>query len=384
MSSDTPRAVGIRCPRCGAPLEITPESILVVCKYCGYPYWTNQAYIYPIHVVPSYSESAHKFFEAWLKMDRDMRKIASRVVLKQVQTTYVPAYLVDSYASTDYYGKLRVNLEKRIKKKNSRGETYVEIKRKSVVVTVNGHFEKEYHIDIIARRAVDKTIVDPLLTHFREDYNKRYVIPQPLARVDWNKIKGEVLSAEIPPKDAESYARDETCDRLISDVIDEMERKAKKKAARRNPGWTPTSASVLEKKIPCNIEKFQMSPLILIPYITVLYDYGGKLYKAVFSGWDGMRVWGEEPILPTQRLLYYTVGLISTGLLAFIGSAATIGALESGSDPMIGLGFLLVGFLVNGKFASQSIKGARIEKIEKKKKYDEDLIERMIEWLFKW
>ncbi|MCE4625568.1 MAG: zinc ribbon domain-containing protein [Desulfurococcales archaeon] len=384
LSSDAPRTVGIRCPRCGAPLEITPESILVVCKYCGYPYWTSQAYVYPIYIVPSYSEHASRFFESWLKTDKDMRKIASRVVLKQVQTTYVPAYLADSYTSTDYYGKLRVRLEKRVTKKDSEGNTYTEIRRKSVTVTVDGHFEKEYQINIVARRSVDKTIVDPILSHFREDYNNRYVTPQPLARADWSKIKGDVLSAEIPPKDAESYARDETCDMLISDVIDGMRRKAKKIAERRNPGWRATSADVLEKKIPCNIEKFQMSPLMLVPYIVALYDYGGKIYKAVFSGWDGMRVWGEEPILPTQRLLYYTAGLTSTGLLAGLGSAILISAIKSGSDPLIGIGLLLVGLLVNGKFASLSIKGARIEKIDDKKKEKESASERLIEWLVKW
>lgn len=43
-----------RCERCGAPLEVSPETIIAVCPYCGYPnHISGNIKTENIYIVPS-------------------------------------------------------------------------------------------------------------------------------------------------------------------------------------------------------------------------------------------------------------------------------------------------------------------------------------------
>ncbi len=354
MSSASGAAGAFRCQRCGAPLEVTPETIVAVCPYCGFPNWTVQAYVHPIELVAAQARRGREFFERYLSTDRDMVGIRDRIVLKSLETIYVPVYFVDVAVRSHYRGRATVVLEKIVVKE--KGE--VETKTRMVTVYVEGDFASTFNLDVVARRFVDETVLEPLIKHYRQTRPTS----KPIGEVNWDEVKGTVLSSEIPPDDAGSIARDRACEQARSIVESRMRDEASEKAAIMHPGWTPVSVDWEYKRIPCRSRVTSISPIILIPYILAVYAFEGKHYKTVFAGWDGTRVYGEEPITSGRRTLYFTSTIISS-LLAGAG----IGLLLAGvTDAQILGGLLMAGAGVYGAYslAGKAVADVRIEEEE--------------------
>ncbi len=356
-------AVGLRCPRCGAPLEITPESILVVCKQCGYPVWTQQAYMHPIVVVPAHVESSSKFFRLWIERDDDIRPIRDKVRLKSFEVVYVPIYFTRVHAESRYYARTTVTLTRVKVYTDSRGNVRTKTETRTVNISVSGFHEKDYEIDIVARRSVDVRLVKPLIDYYKESKGKEGIKEVPIAEVEWSKIRGEVLASEITPQDAMSYARDQACDTLYKEVEKKIKDQARNKAAAEYPGWVPSIVTVNYSKIPCNAENKFLSPITLLPLVINVYSYEGKIYKVAFAGWDGRKILSEEPIKPTSRIAMYLGSLFSAGLLGGGGVAAAYIASQGGGAGTLALGAISFLLGLGGSYflAKESLKDVRIE-----------------------
>ena len=342
-----------RCQRCGAPLELTPETIVAVCEYCGFPNWTGQAYVYPIEIVPARSREAYQIFQRYLDQDPDMRGLRDKVNLKAVDTIYIPLYVAQVHAMARYFGVAIVTMTRTRIVKTSRG-TEVRTETRQVQVTVRGTNEGDYEIPLVARRVVDKTMVDPLISY----YMKTRPSSTPIAQVDWEEVKGSVLASEVPPQDAQVWARDEACDRLQEDTEKKMADEARKRAMAMSPGWVPTTVSWASKRIPCLAENKWLSPITLVPMIVAYYSYAKSLYKAAFAGWDGAKVYAEEPLTPGQRALYAGGMILSSGLLGGAGAAVLAGAGDAG----IGAFMLLAALAGSYYLGKKVVADVRVEK----------------------
>jgi len=346
-------AAAARCQRCGAPLELTPETIVAVCEYCGFPNWTSQAFIHPIELVPARSGEAYKFFQRYLETDPDMRALRGGVSLRSVDTVYVPLYVAHVEATARYYGVATVTVTRTRVVRTSSG-TQVKTETRQVTVTVSGSVTKDLEVPLVARRVVDRTLVDPLVSY----YMKTRPSSTPIANVDWEEVKGTVLASEVTPKDAEVWARDEACDRLQEEVEKRMEEEAREKAMVVSPGWVPSLVVWSSKRIPCKAENKSLSPILLVPMIVAYYSYAKSLYKVAFAGWDGAKLYAEEPLTPSQRAVYAGGMMLASGLLGGAGAALLAGA----GDALLGLLLLLGGLGASYYLGSRAVADVRVEK----------------------
>lgn len=77
-----------KCERCGAPLEVSPETIIAVCPYCGYPNHisgnikTENIYIVP----PSLDKNtiAQSFWKR-VEKDFDLRRIKDDIQIVGIE-----------------------------------------------------------------------------------------------------------------------------------------------------------------------------------------------------------------------------------------------------------------------------------------------------------
>jgi len=342
-------AEAYRCERCGAPLDVTPETIVAVCKYCGHPNWIDKSAAHTVMIVPGSYGRGREYFERYLEKDWDMRGLRGKIRIKSIDMVYVPFYTAWLSLQSRYYGVAEVTLERIVTRDK---ETYTETRTETV--TVSGVHEIDDVEAILARRAAERTHIDPLLSHYLKTRPK----DMPLEKVEWDQVKGEVLAGEISPRDALGIAKDRGCEKLHDSTLKRMESEAKDAAQNQAPGfgWFAVDVSWISTRIPCKVLKQEVSPLRLIPYYDIVYSYEGKLYRTVIAGWDGERVYGEEPITAGRRALYYT-GVLAGSLLGGAG----LGVLAVGANPLGGLALFAAGAILSYYSAGKTLADVRVE-----------------------
>jgi hypothetical protein len=84
----------LRCEHCGAPLEVTPEDIIVVCSYCGYPNAYDKIFaeenVFFVESLPK-GEILLSSNER-VKRDRDFAGIRNKVKVVKIEGMYVPLW----------------------------------------------------------------------------------------------------------------------------------------------------------------------------------------------------------------------------------------------------------------------------------------------------
>ena len=345
MASDT---VMFRCARCGAPLDVSPETIVAVCNSCGYVNWFIDTGRTSIEMLPVERASLQGIFEKIASSDKDLSKLGS-IKLREASIYYVPSYFADVHTETKYSGRAEVTLRKEEceyyeEYNEETGETEekeeCETVRDRVEVSVAGYFSSDYPIDIVARRNIYSPAVSELMERYRASKSQLISRTIPLEKVDWKRVKGVVLSGEISPAEAETIARDLGCERLFEEVGSKMRREAEEKAlGTKGSEWSVESVTWLEKRIPCKATNKSISPLILIPYIRMVYEYEGSSYNIYASGWDGAPLLIEKPVTKMERAKNY---LVATGIAGVLGGLGG-GLVAMAGDPTWAGLFLLLG-----------------------------------------
>lgn len=349
-----------KCQRCGAPLDISPETIVAICPYCGYPNWINRAFAHPIVVVPGKARGLDRVFYDWLSVDEEMKHLKNKVILKNIEMIYIPVYYVSVSASSHYRGKATVTLTRTRVIKTDKG-TRTEVQTKYISVYVSGDYRDSYTIPLVARRAADRKIIDPLIEYYYDFLKKEESLQVPIEKVNWEEIKGQVLAPEIGPRDAEDYARDQACEIMYKEVENRMNNEARERAALMSPGWIPTFVSWHYKIIPCRSKINNITPIILLPMIHAYYTYQRRLYRAAFAGWDGRKVYSEEPVTQGARIISYIGALFASGILGGAGLAG----IYLGGEAAIAGGIGLVAGLAGSYFLTkEALKDVEVEELE--------------------
>ncbi|WP_456421720.1 hypothetical protein [Thermococcus sp.] len=322
-----------KCERCGAPLEVSPETIVAVCHYCGFPnHITGNLKTEDMFLVPSLSKG--QIAEAfWRNVERDfdLRRIKNSIQIIEIEGHYAPYWVGEVHVEgrVDY----TVIEEECETYTDSRGGTRTRCR------TVEKHYSDyvDETLNLIgsARRQVESFGVTDIVRHYSKTRPKEKRLLD-LDESQWEKLKLEVLNTEMDEEQARLMMREDAIDVIRNrysakaDRIDRFEVKANE---------------------PRNIR------LLLLPMWTVYYKFENSIFHAVFAGWDGKRVASTEPMTALRRVEY--LGGVALGIL--IGAVGGAYGANSGAFALTGITIGL-GSVLSGYFGLKVLEGQRVER----------------------
>gem|GEM_PF-523498 len=353
MSDVVEVAEAFKCRGCGAPLDVSPETIVAVCSYCGYPNWIREDLREDIFVVKGLDD--RRIIEkAWerVRRDRDLRRIANMISFGKPYLIYLPYYFIHVEAEADYSGRVLVRVHRCSGSgKNRRCWT------ESHIVHVSGKYGPyKATYPILGRKGVKAFSAQALGLYYLRNPGKPEVLKEDtLGKSRFRRI----LIVEIDRGTAMDIALDEHLDTLREKVVERMKEEARARVMFRG---TIVGTTILSKKItPKNI-RIRASKIILIPMYIIPYNYRRGVYRLFLSGWDGETIVAEEPMNTLQRLLWGVAGTTLSGLLG--GGGSLLLFTSFGEDPtLMGIGGLAIaiGGFISWYSIKMAIRPVRVE-----------------------
>lgn len=318
----------LRCRNCGAPLEVSPETIAIVCSYCSYLNWIREDIKDEVLVVKPLRDKDILEKVRGFVSRQGLGDVFSPSNLSKSVTILAPFYFVDVSAEADYNGIVAVDIRRCVGSRNQK-KCWTETHK----VRVSGVYGPTKDvIPISGRRGADVLSIKALAYR----YKKNKVDATSLAALELDKgIWKNILSIEIDRKTALDIAIDSHLDIVRKTIETTMRREAERRASARG---TVVSSRIIWKRITPRNVKAVTSPPILLPMCILTYKYGDEVYRAVVCGWDGDVMVLERPMKKMDRILWGTAAALSSGVSG--GLAASM--LVAGSDVGIGVGILLI------------------------------------------
>lgn len=298
-----------RCKYCNAPLDVSLETIAIVCSYCGSFNWVKEEYKDVVLVVKPMRDK---------DVLENIRVFASKKGLGEIFrpsniskniVVLIPFYFVDVSAEAKYSGKVNVYVEKCVSSRNQR-KCWTEV----VGVHVNGVYGPVKDvIPVLGRRGVGGISAKALA--YRYVVDKVEAVPLSSSELDKNTLKN-ILSIEVEKKTALDIAIDAHLDRLRKTV----ENIIKNEAERKVSGNVVNSRIVWKKITPVNVNAVSSQPTLLPMYV-INYKNMGEIYRVIACGWNGNVIVLEKPMKKIDRILWGTTASLTSG---FTGGLAAI------------------------------------------------------------
>lgn len=283
----------MNCRYCGAPLELGPDSVVVVCRYCGTANFTESD-MGQVFVAPTLTSSdiLKKAVERTRK-DLNLRWRMSDIKFNtSPDLTYLPYYFVNVELYADYVAKVIATSQKR-----------------RYVLRVSGTVRLSDTVPLLARRSTWGRSGEVLGRY----YLKR---PPPLATLseatEWAS-RGVFLAAEYNKEEAKNKA----VRVLLKRLEEEVNRDALSKARlRAGPSYT---LRVIDRVVDYVVTRLEASELTYLPMWTALYLYRDSHYRYYIAGWDGAVMLAEKPVFVEHRIAYFlTTAIVSGSVGAFV------------------------------------------------------------------
>ena len=199
----------LKCKNCGAPLEPTPEDIIIVCPYCGFPNAYDELFekgnVYFVDSVPK-KEILRLFWER-MRKDKDFIGLRSKIQVVKIEGAYIPLW----FAKVRAWGYVQY-------------ETHEERNGKEEAVIKFKDIDDHYIVCLSGRRGVYDIAVEELTKKLQ----KGYIISQnmietlgskiqlqPLKNLSiekWESLKLEFLNVEFGISEAKEVALDSASD----------------------------------------------------------------------------------------------------------------------------------------------------------------------------
>lgn len=299
-------AVSYRCPNCGAAIELNPEAIIYVCKYCG---WSGDIFgknlkIYAWPTLPRQS------------VEQLVKRFTGGAKIVEADLKYVPYWI--------FKASLTVNYAAKVVYKVKRGKKYV--RREA---NVGEKFEKEIVYPLVAR--LNAEFYGDLEMQGNVEYNFRKKPPKEVTSQEARNIAPYVLSPEI--------SRDEAKEIIVDKLEDVGLNIAKDRAKSRFSNVESVHVYYYEPEI-----RVSDPILVMAPYWFIIYKSKGGIYSGAFSGIDGDLLKLEVPITPAERLVrllgaWLVAALTGLGVEFFLNTSSS--GKESIIIAVIGLGSAL-------------------------------------------
>ncbi|MGC8583865.1 MAG: hypothetical protein ACP5MH_09060 [Thermoproteus sp.] len=322
-----------RCSYCGAPLDVTPDSVLVVCQYCGRP-----------NLVVSGVDTGGISAVPTLNSDEIARRAvaAARRELKLKSATfgdpdlyYLPYYFASVEMAASYRARVRVTY--------SSGKTTV-----TRTVDVSGSLNYSATIPVLARRAVAGIATEKLAQHYLSTKPQT----KPLDQIELGyRTSKAFLAAEFGRDRARGIAMRDAVDDLLARVDKDAGERALK-ALRLHSART----AVLDKTVDYQVGEFDLSPLTYLPAWLVPYTVDEAQYHMAFAGWDGELLAALEPITVSSRLRSIVGSVLASGVLAGIGGIALP------QNPLVGAVFLFFGAGISAAIGKNVVASFKVKK----------------------
>lgn len=271
-------AVSYRCPGCGAPVELNPEAVIYVCKYCG---WAGDVFGKKIELY------------TWKPVDESVAvstvlRIAGRGKPTGVVLRFVPYWVFRVKARVEYGARVVYEVER--EKRRVRREKDVE-----------GVFEASLTYPLTARLNTEFYGDEEMATNVAYNLDKRP--PVSLEVTLAKRIAPRVLAPEVSREEAEKMVRDS-----VEDIMAERaKRHAMSKVMRAKEAYL--------YKFRCDVELGD-AKLVLAPYWFITYEKKGSAFSGAISGIDGDLLRMELPVSPIERALRLAGSWIVAALTA--------------------------------------------------------------------
>ncbi|WP_258084607.1 zinc ribbon domain-containing protein [Thermococcus thermotolerans] len=282
----------LRCERCGAPLDVTPEDIIVVCPYCGYPNSYDKIFteknVFFVESLPK-KEILRLFWER-VGQDRDYIGLRGKVEIAKIEGFYVPLW----FGKVEGHGYVRfVDYEKEGNKKKR--------------VVRYREFEDNPLVCVPARRGVYDIAVETLAKKFeRAGYitfkeiknTLKYMMePKPIAELTpsrWESLELEFLNTDFGKEQAKLALLDRA-----SDLAKEKH--------------VPKDTEIKSFGFGGEVEDFA---LVFYPLWKVYYDIEGGTYFVAYDGHKGKEVLALEPVRVWRKVAYALAALVGVTVAA--------------------------------------------------------------------
>ncbi len=291
----------LKCRRCGAPLDASPEDIIIVCPYCGFPNSFDEIFgesnTFFVESLPE-KEVIRRFRER-MKKDRDFTGARDKISIVKVEGFYIPLWFgrvkATGYVRYEVYEK-RGSEKRRVIRHRKFSET--------LVVCASG------------RRSVYDVALEELTRKMERGYISLEDLKQTLSSKieikplkelgveEWEGLKLDFLNTEFGRKRAEEILLDRASD------------KAKEL-------YVPEDNEVLSFSFSGEVEDFA---LVSYPVWRIYYDFEGGTYFVAYDGHTGKEIVALEPMRIWRKAGYLVMaaaGVVIAGFFAaLVGNAA--------------------------------------------------------------
>lgn len=289
----------LKCKNCGAPLEPTPEDIILVCPYCGFPNAYDELFekgnVYFVDSVPK-KEILRLFWER-MRKDKDFVGLRGKIQVVKMEGAYIPLW----FAKVRAWGYVKYEI---YEKKDGKKRTVIKL----------NEFEDNYLVCISGRKSVYDIAVEELtkklqkgyiiLQDIRETLNPKVKL-QPLKNLSvevWENLKLEFLNVELSREEAERVVLDKSSDMAKSFHV-------------------PEEGKLLAFNFGGEVEDMI---LIFYPLWKVYYDIEGGTYFVAYDGHRKREILALEPNRIWRKissLIAAVCGVAIVGLFsAFFGN----------------------------------------------------------------
>jgi hypothetical protein len=348
MAVEAEQSLVLKCPTCGASIAISPEDLVVTCKFCGETMEAGGKKIPNHQMLPSQESSA---IQANIKEFLKKNKIKEGASIDEVKASYIPWWLVPFSSQTHFYGVQNgtVTRQKTETYKDSEGKMRTRTVSYSVPVykPEEGDFSRSGRENVIARKHT---------VFYGFDKFASTIFLENIEPFDFQKVKkheAEFINAEVDAHEAQqdAYGRVENENRAIA-------------------------ASKVSKLVRCDSKvTLQYPTYVHAPLWTARYKFQGKVYKVSAAGDTGKVVKGEVPLTLGRRVTNLVIGLVMMtigGIVADI-SATNFMTVTDGEFwliiAIIGLVVMAISFMFTSTaFRMQLEKSDRIKRPPKKAK----------------
>lgn len=282
-----------QCTTCGAVFAISPEDVVITCKYCGATFDVEGKKVPDHQMLPTLKEKAIKenTIKFLQKHEGVTRALDKQAVVEEVKLNYIPYWVCPFKSNTHYFGVKRSTVTRTRRVSDGRGGTRTETYTVPIYRPEEGDFQRYGREKVIAR----KHTAFYGFTNFEKKL-KLDIIEE----FDFKKIKSlnaEFINAEVNPVEASREA--------YGWVEDENRRIA---------------GSKVYKLVRCDSQIDMYAPIYVhAPLWQVRYKFKKEVYKVSIMGDSGTILKGEIPLTLGRRAANYLAGLSMIIAGAFAG-----------------------------------------------------------------
>ncbi len=295
----------LKCPNCGAPLDVSPDDVVTLCRYCGQVVSLREG-VKDARVVKCLprAEVEERVFKALKRRGLSPTPLKSEIV-------YLPFFMFEAHA---------------------RGTVVVEIRTRNRIVTKELEYKRDVPATVYGRFSEFeglKAIMDSV-----ERAHKSKLNLGPLNPEDAKYIK--VLGSQKTEGEASDEAR-ERAEFNASPIRAE--------GILGLVGASLTNIKFYDADISISYDGFYFYPVFFYRW-----REGGRVFTTIANGWDGKVIYTRLPISNTLRTAAVVVAIASPLLFPFL--APSIGALSAFGVSTV-IGFLAANFAMKGDMTWQ-------------------------------